>query len=291
MQALRPVLAGQDRPLIIVATEPMASIFRSVCSYPHLAPDTISLSADDAPDHELAAAARPVLDELYAEEMEQGHAVYAERARAEARRADVAQAARAATFGAVDTLIIDMDADLPGLVDEETGAVTFDETADAVNYDVTDEIARRAWASGARIVAARRADVPGGAALAAILPIAKHQSHQRPDGHHHSLTNLSNEDGGIAHADRNGDQHGGLPQHRRPAHLHHLRDRPAGRHIEWQSRPGDKCLFRGRGGEICSASATFVPAVQTKKLYLSEPGQGLDRVDPVATGDRPPPTP
>ena len=40
-QALRPVLAGQDRPLIIVATEPMASIFRSICSYPQLAPDTI----------------------------------------------------------------------------------------------------------------------------------------------------------------------------------------------------------------------------------------------------------
>jgi uncharacterized repeat protein (TIGR01451 family) len=42
--------------------------------------------------------------------------------------------------------------------------------------------------------------------------------------------------------------------------------------------------FAGSGGERCSASATVVPAVQTKKLYLSEPGQGMDRVDPVVTG-------
>lgn len=51
-------------------------------------------------------------------------------------------------------------------------AVTFDEKADAVNYDVTDEIAGRAWRSGARVVAARHADAPDGAALATILRYA-----------------------------------------------------------------------------------------------------------------------
>ena len=171
-EALRPVLAGQDRPLIVVATEPMASIFRSVCRYPHLAPETIALSADQTPNHELAAAARPVLDKLYADEVAALHDLYAKRAGQGRATTDVAQAARAATFGAIDTLIIDMDEDVPGFVDEETGAVTFDKEADALNYDVTDEIARRAWLSGARVVAARRADIPDGAALAAILRYA-----------------------------------------------------------------------------------------------------------------------
>jgi hypothetical protein len=170
--ALRPALAGQDRPLVVVASEPMASIFRSVCSYPHLVSETISLSADDTPDHELAAAARPILDKLYAEEVAALHALYEKRKGQGRTTADIAQAARAATFGAIDTLIIDMDEDVPGLVDEETGAVTFDDKADAVNYDVTDEIARRAWLTGARVVAARRADIPDGAALAAILRYA-----------------------------------------------------------------------------------------------------------------------
>jgi hypothetical protein len=47
--------------------------------------------------------------------------------------------------------------------------VTFAERADGTNYSVADEIARRAWTSGARIVAARRADIPNGGVIAAIL--------------------------------------------------------------------------------------------------------------------------
>jgi uncharacterized repeat protein (TIGR01451 family) len=38
-------------------------------------------------------------------------------------------------------------------------------------------------------------------------------------------------------------------------------------------------------GDVCSDSAIITLPSQTKTLYLSEPGQSLDRVDPVATGD------
>jgi hypothetical protein len=41
-----------------------------------------------------------------------------------------------------------------------------------VSYGVVDEIAARALRAGARIVSARRADIPGGGALAAILRYA-----------------------------------------------------------------------------------------------------------------------
>ncbi|MDP1731302.1 MAG: hypothetical protein Q8L54_09035 [Devosia sp.] len=37
--AIRPILSGRQTPLILAATEPMASIFRSVNSYPHLLPE------------------------------------------------------------------------------------------------------------------------------------------------------------------------------------------------------------------------------------------------------------
>ena len=40
--ALRPFLNGLDVPLILAATEPLDSIFRSVNSYPHLAPESIA---------------------------------------------------------------------------------------------------------------------------------------------------------------------------------------------------------------------------------------------------------
>lgn len=168
-QALRPVLSGHERPLIVVAAEPLASIYRSVSSYPHLAAEVIPGSADHTPDHELAAAARGVLDRIYAAQIAEIGALYAARTTQGRATDDVATAARAATFGAIDTLVVDMDADLPGTVADEDGAVTFADKADGVNYSVTDEITRRALQSGARVVSARAADIPGGGALAAIL--------------------------------------------------------------------------------------------------------------------------
>jgi hypothetical protein len=47
--------------------------------------------------------------------------------------------------------------------------VTFADGPGAETYGLIDEITGRALLSGARIVAARRADIPGGGSLAAIL--------------------------------------------------------------------------------------------------------------------------
>jgi len=168
-QALRPVLNGQERPLIVAATEPMASIFRGVCSYPHVASQGIPGSADHRPDHQLASAARDVLDAIYADEIKALAGLFAAREPQGRPTSDIAQAARAATFGAIDTLIVDMDAVVPGTVGEDDGAVAFADHADAVNYGVVDEIARRALRSGAKVLAARRTDIPGGGDLAAIM--------------------------------------------------------------------------------------------------------------------------
>ena len=69
-------------------------------------------------------------------------------------------------------MLVDIDAVVSGGVDEETGAVTFDDTHDAANYGVVDEIARRVWLNGGRVLAVRRDDIPGNASVAAILRYA-----------------------------------------------------------------------------------------------------------------------
>jgi hypothetical protein len=76
-----------------------------------------------------------------------------------------------ATDGVVDTLFLDIDAVVPGTVAAD-GAVEFAEEQGAGTIGVADEVARRAWLAGARLVAVRRADVPGGGDLAAILRYA-----------------------------------------------------------------------------------------------------------------------
>ncbi len=167
--ALRPVLAGRETPLILAATGRLASVYRSVNSYPNLLPDGIEDSPDRISDADLADAARPVLDAANAAELSALKVLYEARSGDGRATCDLSDGARAATYGAIETLLVDMDAIVPGLVDDQTGAITFAEKADATNYGVVDEIAGRALASGARVLGVRKADLPGSGDLAAIL--------------------------------------------------------------------------------------------------------------------------
>ena len=168
-QALRPFLSGLDVPLILAAAEPLDSLYRSLNSYPRLAPSGIGGNPERTPNGELAARAREVLDELYADELRATQELF-ERRRSEGRGlVDIGDVARAATFGAVDTLLIDIDEIVPGSVDEDTGAVTLADAPTAAGYGVVDEIARRSWLAGATVLAVRREEVPDGASVAAIL--------------------------------------------------------------------------------------------------------------------------
>ena len=49
------------------------------------------------------------------------------------------------------------------------GALIYSATGDAASYGVVDEIARRVWLSGGRVLAVRRDDVPGRNSVASIL--------------------------------------------------------------------------------------------------------------------------
>jgi hypothetical protein len=167
--ALRPFLAGRETPLILAATGRLASVFRAVNSYPNLSPDDIKDSPDRLSDADLARAARSILDAAYAREIEELKALYDKRAGDGRATTDISDAARAATFGAVDTLLADIDTIVHGTVDEKTGAVKFAEKADAKTYGIVDEIAGRALSSGARVLGVRRSDLPGQGDLAAIL--------------------------------------------------------------------------------------------------------------------------
>ena len=88
-------------------------------------------------------------------------ALYVKREAEGRATADVAQAARAATFGAIDTLLFDMDASEAGTISEEDGSVTFGKPGPGT-YGIVDEIAGRALATGAKVMAVRKPDLPAG---------------------------------------------------------------------------------------------------------------------------------
>jgi hypothetical protein len=91
-EALRPVLAGHERPLIVAAAEPLASVYRSVSSYPHTASEVLAGSADHTPDHVLASETRGVLDRVYAGQVAELRALFDLRRRG--RRADLRRGGR-----------------------------------------------------------------------------------------------------------------------------------------------------------------------------------------------------
>jgi hypothetical protein len=169
--ALREVLPGQGVPLVLAATEPLGSIFRAHCRYPDLVPHGVSGNPEGRGPVELVADARQLLDRWYADRLAEAKHTFADRAEQGRTSIDAAELARFATHGAVDTLFVDIDADVPGEIDE-LGEVTFTDTAATGSGGVVDEIARRAWLTGARLLAVRREDVPGGGDVAGILRYA-----------------------------------------------------------------------------------------------------------------------
>lgn len=167
--ALRPVLAGRETPLILAATEPLAPLFRSVNSYPALLAEGISESSDRLSESALASATRAVLDGHYAAQIEAARALFHERVGSHRATTDLRAVARAATFGAVDLLLVDIDEVVPGTVDDTDGTVALVTKPSAASYGVIDEITGRAILAGGKVLAVRRADMPDGAAVAAIL--------------------------------------------------------------------------------------------------------------------------
>jgi hypothetical protein len=167
-RALRPLLGGSGLPLILAAAEPLASIYRSVNTYSQLAEVGIEGSPEGLTEAQLAERARPILDELYRDELATWRALFQQRENQGRATTDVAQAARAATFGAVDMILVDIDQIIPGRIDEQ-GAVSFPEQQDEGEYGVVDEIAARVLAAGGRVIGVRKADIPREGTLAAIL--------------------------------------------------------------------------------------------------------------------------
>ena len=168
-RALHPLLATSTEPLILAAAEPLAGIFRGATDYPRLLNDVIAGNPEEKTEEELATAARGVLDRLYAGKVAALKEDFSTRIAGGTALVDLSDIARAATYGAVETLVFDIDRRVPGSLDDETGKIAYGDDDAPGNYGVVDEIIRRSLASKAKVYALRAEDVPGGGAVAAAV--------------------------------------------------------------------------------------------------------------------------
>ncbi|HZK04685.1 MAG TPA: hypothetical protein VFC82_02425 [Actinomycetaceae bacterium] len=162
--ALRPFLRGDERPLILIAPRPINDMFHQVCSYPYLLDEDIQANPDRWSVTEVAEAVQPVLD-TYREKLDAGLAELVDQRMGEGRVMwDLANIARAATMGAVDTFVVDRDYDENGYIDD-AGAVTFDENG----YSLVGEVARRVASMSGTVLPLEERYVHGGTKTTAIL--------------------------------------------------------------------------------------------------------------------------
>jgi hypothetical protein len=167
-QALRPVFARHDSPLILVSTEPLASIYRSTNSLSNLTEETLFSNAEHLGASELVTLVRPLMDNYYQAQLSALKSRFEARSGERRVTQDLSDAARAATFGAIDLLLVNLDSTINGTIDEQ-GLITFSGSDDEIHYSLVDEIAKRAMANGAKVLAERSDDLPSGADLNAIL--------------------------------------------------------------------------------------------------------------------------
>lgn len=161
--ALRPLLNGESLPLILAAAEPLLSIFRNNAGYAQITETQIRGNAEDLSDHELAESARGILDEMYAAEVKALQETFFERRASGRASIDLSDLARAAAFGNLTTVVVDLNAEVAGSVHDD-GTLRL-----GTEHDALEEIARRALATGARVLALRSGDMPEQAQAAGIL--------------------------------------------------------------------------------------------------------------------------
>ena len=161
--ALRPLLHGDERPLVLVATAPINRIFRSICSYPHLLADGVEANAETWNDAEIAEAVRPVLESASQARAADLASLVSLRRGQKRVATDLADIAKAATAGAVDTLIVDRAANEGGSLDEAGNLVLEDG-----GVNVVDVVAARVLAQGGRVLALDAAELPDGQSTALL---------------------------------------------------------------------------------------------------------------------------
>ena len=172
-RALRPVLNGQSLPLILAATEGVAATFRTVNTYPHLAAERSAGNPETSSDADLAAAARMILDEIYADEVKATKELFDLR-RSQGARRDRRLRGRPLGDLRRGRHPLRRHRRIAVRVDRRQPPARSTSTAedDATNYGVIDEIARRVYLAGGRVLAVRAGEVPGDGPTAAILRYA-----------------------------------------------------------------------------------------------------------------------
>ncbi len=166
-QALRPMLAGSNIPLILATTSELQAMYRSVSHYPLLAQDAVTSSVENLPLTDLTQGVQPIVQKLRHLRLEGWHQEFVQHSNQSRTSSDLATIAKLASRGQVSKLLVDTDSTLYGTLDE-TGSLTLAEGRSGESYEVIDEIIARVLSNGGEVLGVRQDDPE----VASLLPIS-----------------------------------------------------------------------------------------------------------------------
>lgn len=155
-------------PLLLAALPEHHHLFREVSQNPNLLDATIDVDPDGVTVDDLCSRAWEKVQPHYLARL--GGTV--DRFNAAAPRqqatADLADAARAAVAGRIDTLLLDAGRQVPGRMDAASGAITFGKLEAPDVDDLLDDLGERVLATGGEVVVVPTERMPTDSGLAAI---------------------------------------------------------------------------------------------------------------------------
>ena len=168
----RGILTHNSRPsalpLILVSATENHEIFRRVSHNPSLLADGVRLDPAALTDDRLREEVWKVVQPHYLNRLADLVSEFKEAESKFLGSSDVADVARAAVAGRVDTLLVDGRKLVPGALDHDSGAVTFDKLADPNIDDLLDDLAELVLRRGGEVVVAPSDQMPADSGAAAI---------------------------------------------------------------------------------------------------------------------------
>lgn len=169
-RAMRPVLRHEYQSLILATTTELHAMYSEVNTYAHLEDEGYTGSVENLTDAELGEKLEPMVADLRNRRIEEWVGEFKQFKDSSRAVTYLPTIAKAATFGQVAKLLVQVDHLSYGTVDND-GKVALASGRGPQSYDVVDEIASRVIEHGGEVMAVRGNDTVDDAVrpLAAIL--------------------------------------------------------------------------------------------------------------------------
>ncbi len=159
-RSLTEVLSGHDAPLVLACVDYLLPVYREVNSYSNLYRKNVSGSPDELLMQDLHQKAWPLLEDYFLKhrrEVLKQYDFLASKGRTASIIADVVYAAEE---GRIDTLFVEKDRQVFGIMDGESNGVQIQEEKTKENQCLLDMAAKKAFLQGARVYLLDKEEMP-----------------------------------------------------------------------------------------------------------------------------------